>query len=422
MDDKQENKWKLEDKIIFGCFVAFSLLWFFMTLNYVEASVLASQTDHAVSNNNAYDIYVQAIASSTAGVPYSVSMYLADSNTREAMEVCIIQSTSTPSGNCTTAGGSAIMLVGSSSSTPSSTKGLNTFIFDSAITLNANTQYWLKLYPYDGTHETTVDAYGTSNGSYYKCFVNNPPTAECVTRSLYYSLEGATVVATTTLTRIVSINSPSNGGVTASTDVTFNFDYYFNSVTDFDVYNNSIIHLRDYTAVQQIITDPQPIIASGGSTYNAVLGLTQGHLYGWEACLAGTGVNGSLLCSNTQTFSVVTASAPQSLLPTGFEEGTTTSTFVNIPTMFINSYPFRLVGDLYDFLISFGSVATTSTSTVATFSSQSNGNMFILATTTIVDYTNSVDHPIFGFLKYTFGAFLTLSVVTAGVFAIAKLL
>ena len=121
-------------------------------------------------------------------------------------------------------------------------------------------------------------------------------------------------LTTDTTTRIVQINSPTNGAVLAVPTVAFSFDYYIGTST----YTTAGITLTDNSIGQSMIGPATSTIsASGESTYTGSIQLTVGHSYSWSPELSG-GADPALFGS-TYTFSISNGTTGTTTVPDFFQ-------------------------------------------------------------------------------------------------------
>ena len=177
-------------------------------------------------------------------------------------------------------------------------------------------------------------------------------------------------------TRIIRVNSPSNGELTASDIVSFDYDFFYNTV-DTD-YNAASIEVRNLTAPSSINTESNPILSSGEQTYLSTLQLSEGTLYLWRPILTGT----STLYGNWQTFQVLSDADPIITLASG-----TTTSLASIPTFMATRFPFSYIADFPSLIDDFSLSATSSTSTTLVLPFSSESGTFGTSTSVSIDLT-----------------------------------
>lgn len=208
----------------------------------------------------------------------------------------------------------------------------------------------------------------------------------------YFSLEVFDDYEATTTTRIIAVNSPQGGSVTATDFVEFNFDYYYNSVTG--GYERAGVDLRDLEDNLSLAMYEQSIVSSGGGTYSDSIFLTIGKYYMWRPYLVGSF---GYLYGDWQVFSVVSASSTPFVLGSLLDDDTasTTDRLLNFPARLMERFPFNLVekvGLLFDTASSSASIATTTIITLHFGYGPS-------ATTTTYDMQPIADLPLFVYLR-----------------------
>jgi hypothetical protein len=130
----------------------------------------------------------------------------------------------------------------------------------------------------------------------------------------FYILNGTSA---DTSTRIIQINSPTNGSTVAGNTPTFSFNYYYNSATT--TLDTAGVNIQDVTVSQEIAGPTEAITADGESTFSEPYALTSGHTYLWTPFLASStnpavGVQGP-----SSTFTISTSALATTTVPTVFQ-------------------------------------------------------------------------------------------------------
>lgn len=150
-----------------------------------------------------------------------------------------------------------------------------------------------------------------------------------------YFLFGGLTNLSATSTRIVSQNTPTNGQIFSNGDlVTFDYDYYFNSVQDFGRYDTAGILLSNVTIGQSLNTPTSTIVSSGVNTYSEEILLPNNSCFIWRPFLTGSGgqITGDI-------FSFCIGTVPQTPFPDNYQqpytdEEATTTLFANMSSVF----------------------------------------------------------------------------------------
>jgi len=277
----------------------FAFIAFFIKSDSVFASVLVSYTssyaDSLNSSASAWsDSYPDSrlsIGSGWSGSVYSLMVYARCTS-------------------CTSVSNLKLVLIGhtdprytsSSQSTYNSFERLyltstSTFVTattSSYFTLNPSLYYTIRFVD-DSTGN--VDVFGSASSTQnYTHGTSSMPTG-----FVPYFILNTVPDFTDATTRIVSVSSPTNGGITSTTLVDFAYTYFIGS----DVFNYAGLEVRDTTVGQTINTggEESSILASGYSAYSSRVSLSSGHSYLWRPYLRST--DGSYLYGNWRTFYVV---------------------------------------------------------------------------------------------------------------------
>lgn len=165
-------------------------------------------------------------------------------------------------------------------------------------------------------------------------------------------------------TRVIQSNSPNNGATTGSTNVTFDFDYYYGE--DRPDITLAGVEIQDLTDNYSYSPIEETILASGESSYVVARTLEQGHLHLWRPYLrATTSIN--TIYGDWQSFDVVTASAsstqyidPETGLPI-VSTSTTFFDFINVPNLLRTKAPFAYMYEISDIITDFDTVTATNT-------------------------------------------------------------
>jgi len=146
--------------------------------------------------------------------------------------------------------------------------------------------------------------------------------------------------ATATSTIVISFNSPTNGSISTSTSVIFDYDYF--NDTGSNPVDYGTIELNDLTNQSTIVVPTATPIASGFNTFRKSVTLLANHQYMVRPVL----VASSTVYGDFHIFNVITNPAPVSLYSQELATSTATSTeymYLNVISLLQNKHPIAYI-------------------------------------------------------------------------------
>lgn len=162
--------------------------------------------------------------------------------------------------------------------------------------------------------------------------------------SNYNGMFGAIIRDVATTTRITTIEEPLSGTISTSTNVIFDFQYFYNDIETPDI-NAVGIELINLTNQNSVFTLNTPILASGSGEYRKSYNLIANNTYSWRPFLKDDA--GNYRYGNVMVFNVVSNPNPFSPLESEFATSTATSTtpviYLNLVSLIQNKHPIAYI-------------------------------------------------------------------------------
>lgn len=133
---------------------------------------------------------------------------------------------------------------------------------------------------------------------------------ETVITDIYWQLTFGAGGSGETVSRIIRSNGPLNGALTVSTEVLFDFDYYYNDIADPNI-SIAGAEISNLTAGITLVPLEDTIITSGESNFSQIVSLSEANLYLWRPYLR-TSTSTEFIYGDWYSFDVVSASASSS--------------------------------------------------------------------------------------------------------------
>jgi len=161
---------------------------------------------------------------------------------------------------------------------------------------------------------------------------------------------------------VSAINSPANGENTPTVNVTFDFDYYFDSTVDFGRLTQVCARIWNETIQQSLIPVCEDITSSGAANFSQVVTLTPNMFYLWRPSIQNE--DGSeVVFGDFQSFTVVTNPGGFSVLPT--DDSAASTTIQGLPGIvqglvqgFLRKWPFSWIDETTTLLIELTATTT----------------------------------------------------------------
>jgi len=199
-------------------------------------------------------------------------------------------------------------------------------------------------------------------------------------------------------THFIKPYTPSNGAITSSTTVSFSYQYYFNDVQSFSIYDTVAIDILDATAGDQDMTrfGFTTINASGVNSLSKSRQLVEGHLYLWQPVMFLSSGSSTPLRGDIYSLNILYA-AGSSTPFVGATIGTSTLpdvtnllSFLNVPMLLQTKVPFGYLFEVKDAILSAINGSSSTAIPSGTFSVRIGGNastsVDMFSTTTIGYY------------------------------------
>jgi len=222
-------------------------------------------------------------------------------------------------------------------------------VFTTAYVLNSSKYYFIT-FGTSGAPDTDVRMKGSSSDTYtngsFNAFSSGGSTSPVL--DAYFILNGQIESSNT---RIISLNTPIDGEVTATQAVNFQFTYYSNPS---DLYTTLGVSLVDVSSSQSVVGATSTVAGSGQFTASLTRFLSSGHQYRWTAYLQKA--NGQRITSQSRTFYVVStpsfSSSTASIVPIDqITEANASSTILQTLNQTLNI--FSLLGNKVPFVYFF---------------------------------------------------------------------
>lgn len=338
-----------------------------------SADVISQQTISGVQSGSDEFFWVQSIGNGHSGTVVSLSFYLDFIRSADVGDdfYFVIEGAPTATSSDTVSLNSTTQMT-ITSEMEAAGKILVTGYLSSPLVLNPDHYYYLEFADVNGSPaDSEAFIYGASgdviSGNHHLGEDRDEARdgtcgGSCGSvEDIYYVLRSDEAFSSDT--RIISLNSPASGVITPSTNVLFDFDYYYgNNARGVTTVG---IDVKDITAGFQYSPLEDTILASGQSTFTGNLVLTAGHLHLWRAYMRSA--TSTEFVSGWSSFDVVTASASstQYIDPITGLPITSTSTgffdFLNVPQLLQTKKPFAYIYQVGSLLETLDTISATGT-------------------------------------------------------------